>query len=152
MKKSNNCLNMAKGIACFFVVFMHIPFPNTFGIVVKKIGEFAVPLFYMISGFFLWKPELKEVKLGLIKKINRLFNVCLKVSIVYLLWNIFISRFGSGHLILIFLAEEAHTGFYLLFYQLMFCFSLFSCYPNGVLSIYVYQFYYQLTFTFILQI
>ena len=98
MKKSNNCLNMAKGIACFFVVFMHIPFPNTFGIVVKKIGEFAVPLFYMISGFFLCLLELKEVKLGLIKKINRLFNVCLKVSIVYLLWNIFISRFGSGHL------------------------------------------------------
>lgn len=98
MGKRNDCLNMIKGIACFFVVFMHVPFLGVFGIVVKKIGEFAVPLFFMISGFYLWKPEYDILKIGLSRKIKRMFKVCFVVFAAYFFWNMLISHFGSGHL------------------------------------------------------
>ena len=98
MSKKNDCLNMIKGIACFFVVFMHVPFLGVFGIVVKKIGEFAVPIFYLISGFYLWKPEIENIRKALSRKIKRLCKICFVVFVSYFFWNMVISRFGSGHL------------------------------------------------------
>ncbi|MBR4829340.1 MAG: acyltransferase [Muribaculaceae bacterium] len=45
-------LDFLKGIAACFVVFMHVKFPDQFGDYVARVGTFAVPVFFMTSGYF----------------------------------------------------------------------------------------------------
>lgn len=45
-------LDFIKGIACICVVFIHVTFPNMFGLVVKNICGYAVPVFFMIAGYY----------------------------------------------------------------------------------------------------
>ncbi|MEE1002419.1 MAG: acyltransferase [Acutalibacteraceae bacterium] len=63
-------LDAYKGLACIFVVFIHCCFPGVFGTVIKGIARFAVPLFFLISGYFticndknlIWKVIGKKLK------------------------------------------------------------------------------------------
>ena len=57
-KQYNYCLDFVKGLACIFVVFMHCEFPGLLGTAVQAISRFCVPLFFMVSGYFCFKPEL----------------------------------------------------------------------------------------------
>lgn len=45
-------LDFLKGIAACFVVFMHVRFPEPTGHYIAGIGTFAVPVFFMTSGYF----------------------------------------------------------------------------------------------------
>lgn len=45
-------LDFLKGIAACFVVFMHVKYPGLFGDYVARVGTFAVPVFFMTSGYF----------------------------------------------------------------------------------------------------
>lgn len=50
---NRNCsLDFCKGVGCIFVVFIHVTFPGGLGQAVKSLGSFAVPLFFMISGYY----------------------------------------------------------------------------------------------------
>lgn len=67
-KQYNYCLDFIKGIACMFVVFMHCEFPGIFGTAVQAVSRFCVPFFFMVSGYFCFKPlaidtELKSGKI-----------------------------------------------------------------------------------------
>ena len=46
-----------KAVAACFVVFIHIGFPGETGQIVKVIARFAVPFFFMISGYFCYYDE-----------------------------------------------------------------------------------------------
>lgn len=66
-KQYNYCLDYIKGIACMFVVYMHCEFPGIMGTAVQAVSRFCVPFFFMVSGYFCFKPlvvntELKTVK------------------------------------------------------------------------------------------
>ena len=51
--KRNQYLNYWKGIACFGVVFVHTRFPvEQLDGVLQTMFRFAVPLFFMVSGYF----------------------------------------------------------------------------------------------------
>lgn len=60
-------LDFLKGIAACFVVFMHVRFPEPFGEYVARIGTFAVPVFFMTSGYF----SLNASKSKTLKSIRR---------------------------------------------------------------------------------
>lgn len=51
-RKRNYSLDFLKGIAAIFVVFIHAVFPNAFGKYIAEIGCFAVPVFFLTSGYF----------------------------------------------------------------------------------------------------
>lgn len=55
-KQYNYCLDFIKGIACIFVVFMHCEFPGVIGTAVQAISRFCVPFFFMVSGYFCFRP------------------------------------------------------------------------------------------------
>ena len=55
-KQYNYCLDFIKGIACMFVVFMHCEFPGIMGTAVQAVSRFCVPFFFMVSGYFCFKP------------------------------------------------------------------------------------------------
>ena len=50
--QKNAMLNCLKGLACISVVFIHISFPGKTGAVMDKLGIYAVPIFYMIAGYY----------------------------------------------------------------------------------------------------
>lgn len=59
-KQYNYCLDFLKGIACMFVVFMHCEFPGITGIAVQAISRFCVPFFFMVSGYFCFRPLMQQ--------------------------------------------------------------------------------------------
>lgn len=51
-KKQYNLLDALKIVAAFFVVCIHVHFPGDLGRCVIAVARFAVPFFFMVSGFF----------------------------------------------------------------------------------------------------
>ena len=70
MKKRNKSLNFFKGLGCLGVVLIHVKFPNIFGEIVSLLSQFAVPIFIMTSGYFIYNSDLKTIKRRLLKMIN----------------------------------------------------------------------------------
>ncbi len=89
--KHNYCIDFIKGIACFFVVFMHCEFPGRFGTVVQAVSRFCVPFFFMVSGYF----SYSEGEFKARKKIGHIVKLTLLASIFYLLVAIS-DHFGFG--------------------------------------------------------
>ena len=52
MHKRNYSLDTLKGIAAIFVIFIHAQFPSSIGKYIAYLGTFAVPLFFMVSGYY----------------------------------------------------------------------------------------------------
>ena len=48
----NETLDSCKLLACFFVVTIHVRFPGELGQLCVHLGRFAVPFFFMVSGYF----------------------------------------------------------------------------------------------------
>ena len=48
----NTSLDVLKGIAALFVIWIHEQFPGVAGQLINHIGAFAVPVFFMVSGYF----------------------------------------------------------------------------------------------------
>lgn len=46
----NQSMDLAKLIASFFVVFLHVPFPGQIGQIIGCLARFAVPLFFILAG------------------------------------------------------------------------------------------------------
>lgn len=89
-RQYNYCLDFLKGIACIFVVFMHCEFPGVTGIAVQAISRFCVPFFFMVSGYFCFKPAVKESvskiddRLRIKKKAIHIGKITLYASLFYL--------------------------------------------------------------------
>lgn len=88
-KQYNYCLDFLKGIACMFVVFMHCEFPGLTGTAVQAISRFCVPFFFMVSGYFCFKP-LEDLEregyesLKIKKKVAHIGKITLWASLFYL--------------------------------------------------------------------
>lgn len=82
-QERNQSIECTRLIASFFVVFIHCPFPNRFGQLVTGLGRFAVPLFFMISGYFSFGAG-KEKLSG---RAAQLFRLNLLGAALYALWR-----------------------------------------------------------------
>lgn len=65
--KRNTMLNLLKGFACIGVVLIHITFPGMVGEIVKITSAYAVPVFFMIAGYYAFGKNEETVKRRLIK-------------------------------------------------------------------------------------
>ena len=74
----------AKLLASYFVVFIHCIFPGNFGIGLKALARFAVPFFFMCSGFFLYGNTPKSI----LKKAFHILKLFLSTALIYLIVNI----------------------------------------------------------------
>lgn len=74
--KKNNTLNLMKLICSIMIILIHIKFPETTGKVIAAIARFAVPIFFMISGYFAYKKDNQN------KHIKRHIIKLLKLSII----------------------------------------------------------------------
>ena len=90
----NNCLNILKCAACFGVVFIHITFPGILGDIVKYVSIFAVPLFFMIAGYYSFGCTYDKIK----KRFIKIIKILIFAIIWWFLYN-FASHIYSGTLI-----------------------------------------------------
>ena len=102
-KQYNYCLDFIKGLACMFVVFMHCEFPGIMGVAVQAISRFCVPFFFMVSGYFCFRPYIqvsssksililnggyKSSSIG--KKVAHIAKITLCASLFYLAFVLFL--------------------------------------------------------------
>ena len=82
----NYFLNFLKGIGCIGVVFIHIRFPDEFGKTIHKLAQFAVPVFFMISGFYAFSNNTEK----LYRKARRIGLITLyAISAYFLFYSVY---------------------------------------------------------------
>ena len=99
-----NSLDKLKTLASFLIVCIHAPFPGLFGEYFTALTRIAVPIFFMISGFFYEHTKAKKQ----IVKIMRLFVYS---NILYLLWDIGMASIKGDTLLFL---KETFTAEHLL--------------------------------------
>lgn len=97
MKKQNECLNFFKGIACILVVSLHVRFPvETVDGVLQCIARFAVPLFFMISGYYCCFEDNSIYLKKLPGKIKHIVKICLLSFGFWIVMMYAVCFLGSG--------------------------------------------------------
>lgn len=77
-------LDILKCLCAFLIVCIHCPFPGMFGEYFTALSRIAVPVFFIITGYFYTDIVYKEKELIQIRKIVRLMLVS---NILYALWK-----------------------------------------------------------------
>lgn len=54
MKKENQAINVLKGVACILVVLNHFHGTDPIGDIINVLSHFGVPVFFMVSGYFMY--------------------------------------------------------------------------------------------------
>lgn len=81
----NECLNVWKGIAAFFIVFIHCNFPSPIGGMMNGLARFGVPLFFMVSGCFSYGKGPDTIR----RRIRKIWKLFLTANGVYFIWKLF---------------------------------------------------------------
>ena len=68
------------------MVFIHCSFPSPVGGMMNGLARFAVPLFFMVSGYFSFGRGMDTVR----RRLGNTFRVFLAANIVYFLWDLFV--------------------------------------------------------------
>ena len=82
----NRTLDMVKAICAYAVVLLHVHFPGSAGIIANVLARFAVPVFFMVSGYFCFRGDDTEfIRTG--KKIRHVLKLMLVAFPVCCLWE-----------------------------------------------------------------
>ena len=86
-KKQYELLNALKIIAAFFVVGIHVHFPGDFGRGFIAVARFAVPFFFMVSGFFSYYENKNAINEKYKRKIRHLATIFGGSFLLYLAYE-----------------------------------------------------------------
>lgn len=91
----NKSLYTLQAIACISVIFIHCRFPGNLGLAIDYFARFAVPLFFMVSGYFSYSANKEKIKKKIFKQLS-LFSVSISLYFVYmnLLYYITINNYS----------------------------------------------------------
>lgn len=81
-------IDILKAVCAFLIVCIHIPFPGGVGEYFTSISRIAVPIFFMITGYFYSDVTKKKREIQQIKKILKLV---IEANLLYFLWSLFIA-------------------------------------------------------------
>ena len=82
----NHVLDAEKAAAAYMVVFLHLHFPGVTGEIFNAAARFAVPFFFMISGYFCWRKD-GNAGARIPGKIRHTFFLCVTSFGFYLVWQ-----------------------------------------------------------------
>lgn len=94
-KKQYELINALKIIAAFFVVGIHVHFPGDFGRAFVAVARFAVPFFFMVSGFFSCYDDKTVLNAKYKRKISHVTVLFLGGTMLYFLFNLAVSVVNS---------------------------------------------------------
>ena len=96
--KKNEFMNFLKGLACFGVVFIHVKLPNyVLDGVIQSVFRFAIPLFFMVSGYFCDTSDRAKLEKKLPAKCKHILVICFVGCVYYFIFNMMIAIFGDSH-------------------------------------------------------
>lgn len=75
----NDALDVLKLIAAYMVVFIHFLFYGEAGCIIEALARFAVPVFFMTSGYFSYRNSTEKLK----KKINHIIKIYICGVVLY---------------------------------------------------------------------
>ena len=81
--KRNWQFDFLKGVSCIFVIFLHCPFPGTFGDLIIYACRFPVPIFFMITGYYCYHKDKSWIK----KKSIGILKMLVLTELFYGIWN-----------------------------------------------------------------
>lgn len=90
IRRNNQAVNFLKGLACICVIFIHHGFPDSIQRYVIGLARFAVPFFFMISGFYCFSNNQENDFANCLKKAARMLKLGFYMVLLY----------GIEHLIL----------------------------------------------------
>lgn len=93
--QKNRTLELIKLIAACMVVFIHVLFAGRMGVAIESIGRFAVPLFFLISGFYSYQIEPEKIKKRA-KNISVLLVIAVVCCTLYKVWMMYTTRGAAG--------------------------------------------------------
>ena len=108
----NRTLQAAKAVAAVMVVFIHCPFPGRFGEAVSALARFGVPLFFAVSGRFLFRngiPDAAGIRKSVSKRLVRTLRLTAIVWLSYTLYSL-IFRICCGETLAAWLADKFNPG------------------------------------------
>ena len=80
----NTTLELIKLFASYMVVFIHVQFPGKLGSAADATACFAVPLFFLISGYFSYQITCQKIKL----RIKHIVTLIILATLSYNFYNI----------------------------------------------------------------
>ena len=83
----NKCLDGMKAIAACMVIFIHIDLPGQTGVFIEALSRFAVPFFFMISGYFCYYNG-KDASDKIPGKIFHIVKLMIFAMAFYFIWEI----------------------------------------------------------------
>ena len=95
-KKQYELLNVLKIIAAFFVVGIHVHFPGDFGRGFIAVARFAVPFFFMVSGFFSYYENKDVLGVKYKRKIKHLVTIFIGSFVLYLAYECLAHAVGGS--------------------------------------------------------
>jgi len=84
MKDRNITLDLLKLFSAYAIVFLHLIVRDTMGMSVNAVTRFAVPLFFTISGYFLYNNNPKKI----LSKFYHIFYIFIGTFILYFSYEI----------------------------------------------------------------
>lgn len=97
-KEKNYFLFFLEGFACINVIFIHCMFPSWLGVLVCGLARFAVPLFFIVSGYYLVPDNMNRKQ-----RTERFRKKCINTGYIlalaflfYLLWRFVYLLLTSG--------------------------------------------------------
>ena len=82
--QKNNTLELLKLFASYMVVFIHVSFYGNLGLAIDALARFAVPFFFLVSGYYSYKITEEKIK----KRIKNILNLLLLSVICYTIFEI----------------------------------------------------------------
>lgn len=94
-EKRNNSIDNLKAICTFLIVCIHVPFPGEIGAYFITLTRIAVPIFFMITGFFyldiiFYHKEVKQIK--------KILKLLIEANVFFLIWNILCKVLGGKNM------------------------------------------------------
>ena len=88
----NMVMECTKLVASFFVLFIHVSFPGQFGHLVNCIATMAVPMFFMISGYFNYGASCAAIR----RRTLHIAKLLLGGTLLYILWSCVSTELAGG--------------------------------------------------------
>ncbi len=82
--QKNNTLELLKLFASYMVVFIHVSFRGNAGVVIDALARFAVPFFFLTSGYYSYQINCEKIK----KRIKHIFSLLVVSSVLYTVFEI----------------------------------------------------------------
>ncbi len=95
-KKQNECLNFFKGISCWGILYMHTSYDCLVSSFVSCLVRFAIPLFFMISGYYIYNADREVVAKKVPKKVVHILKLSVFSVILYLVYGGILSPLLNG--------------------------------------------------------